>query len=184
VPEPVPAVLPSVSDRVGALGEVRIERMRPGHWPAVRAIYATGIATGIATFERETPEWEAWDAGHRPDSRLVAVDGDRVLGWVALSPYSERRAYAGVAWLSVYVAPDARGRGVGRSLVEAAVEASETAGAWTLLVGIQAENTASLALFRHAGFRRIGVQQRIGQDASGRWRDVVLMERRSSALGR
>jgi phosphinothricin acetyltransferase len=155
--------------------------MRPGHWPAVSSIYAAGIATGNATLERQAPDWEGWDAGHRPDCRLVAVDGDRVLGFVALAPYSTRPVYAGVAWLSVYVAPDAQRRGIGRRLVEAAVEESEQAGIWTLMAGILSENAASLALHERAGFRRIGVQRRFGRDANDRWRDVVLMERRSAA---
>ena len=157
---------------------VRIERMRPGHWPAVRSIYQAGIATGNATLEREAPEWDGWNAGHRVDCRFVAVDGDRVLGWIAVSPYSARSVYEGVAWLSVYVAPDAQGRGIGRALVEALVEAAEDAGVWTLLAGILPENSASLALHSRAGFRRIGVQRRLGRDTTGRWRDVVLMERR------
>lgn len=163
------------------MSTVRVERMRPGHWPAVRAIYQAGIATGNATLETDAPEWEGWDAGHRPDCRLVAVDGDRVLGWVALAPYSSRAVYAGVAWLSVYVAPDAQRRGIGRLLIEAAVAASEEAGIWTLTVGILTENVASLALHERAGFRRIGVQRRLGRDVAERWRDVVLMERRSTA---
>ena len=139
------------------------------------------MATGNATLERQVPEWEGWDAGHRADCRLVAVDGDRVLGWVALSPYSTRTVYAGIAWLSVYVAPDAQRRGIGRTLVEAAVEASEEAGIWTLMAGILPENVASLVLHERAGFRRIGVQRRLGRDAAERWRDVVLMERRGAA---
>ncbi len=160
---------------------VWIERMRPGHWPAVRTIYEAGIATGDATFEREAPEWDAWDRGHRPDCRLVAVDGERVLGWVALSPTSSRRVYEGVVWVNIYVAQDVRGRGVGRALLEAVVEASEVAGIWTLQAAILVENAASLALHRRVGFRRVGVQERLGRDATGRWRDVVLMERRSEA---
>jgi L-amino acid N-acyltransferase YncA len=160
---------------------VRVERMRPGHWPAVRAIYEAGIATGNATLERSAPDWDVWDRGHRQEGRFVAVDGDRVLGWVALAPYSSRAVYAGVAWSSVYVASDAQGRGIGRALVEAAIEASETAGLWTLMAGILRENAASLALHRRVGFRRIGVQRRLGRDAVGRWRDVVLMERRRAA---
>ncbi|MDP9484155.1 MAG: N-acetyltransferase family protein [Chloroflexota bacterium] len=163
------------------MSTVRVERMRPGHWPAVQSIYQAGIATGNATLEREAPDWEGWDAGHRPDCRFVAVDGDRVLGWVALSPFSSRTVYTGVAWVSVYVAPDAQRRGIGRSLVEAVVEASEEAGIWTLMAGILPENGASLALHERAGFRRIGVQRRLGRDAGERWRDVVLMERRSAA---
>lgn len=160
------------------MSAIRIERMRPGHWPAVRAIYDDGIRSGNATLEQEVPEWDVWNANHRQDGRFVAVDGDRVLGWIALAPYSGRRVYEGVAWLSVYVAPDAQGRGVGRALMDALIEAADEAGIWTLLVGILPENTASVALHRRAGFRRIGVQRRLGQDATGRWRDVVLMERR------
>lgn len=163
------------------MSATRIERMRPGHWPAVQAIYEAGIKSGDATLEREVPDWEAWNAGHRADGRFVAVDGDRVLGWVALSPFSGRHVYAGVAWLSVYVAPDAQGRGIGRSLVSAATEAADEAGIWTLMVGILPENAASLALHRRAGFRRIGVQHRLGRDASERWRDVILMERRTES---
>ncbi len=163
------------------MSATRIERMRPGHWPAVQAIYAAGIKSGDATLERDVPEWDSWNMGHRSDGRFVAVDGDRVLGWVALSPFSTRRAYTGVAWLSVYVAPDAQGRGIGSSLVRAALEAADESGIWTLMVGILPENAASLALHRRAGFRRIGIQHRLGRDASDRWRDVVLMERRTES---
>ena len=161
---------------------VRLEAMTPDHWPAVRAIYEAGIATGNATLERQAPDWERWNAGHRPDCRLVAIEGERVVGWVALSPFSSRTTYAGVAWLSVYVAPEAQGRGVGRQLVEAVIAASEEAGIWTLVSGIFPENTASLTLHDRAGFRRIGVQRRLGRDAAERWRDVVLLERRSTTV--
>jgi phosphinothricin acetyltransferase len=163
---------------------VRIDRLRPGHWPAVRAIYEAGIAGGDATLERAAPDWPAWDAAHRPEGRFVAVDREHVLGWVALAPVSIRRAYEGVAWVSVYVSPESQGRGIGRALLLAAVEASEDAGIWTLQAGILAENAASLAIHRRAGFRRVGVHERIGRDARGRWRDVVLLERRSETVGR
>jgi L-amino acid N-acyltransferase YncA len=161
---------------------VAIEAMRPEHWQAVRAIYAAGIATGDATLEREAPDWERWDAGHRQDCRFVARDGEHILGWVALSPYSTRVTYAGVAWLSVYVAPEEQGRGIGRQLVDAAIAASEEAGVWTLLSGILPENAASLALHERAGFRIVGVQRRLGRDATERWRDVVQLERRSTTV--
>lgn len=163
---------------------VRIEPLTPADWPAVRAIFEAGIGTGDATLEPRAPEWPAWDAGHRPDCRLVARDParDAIVGWVALSPASSRRVYRGVAWESVYVAAEARGRGVGRALLEAIIEASEAAGVWTLQAGILVENTASLALHERAGFRRIGVQEALGRDPSGRWRDVVLLERRSRAV--
>ncbi|MGH2465927.1 MAG: GNAT family N-acetyltransferase [Candidatus Limnocylindrales bacterium] len=163
---------------------VSIEPMRPGHWPAVQLIHEAGILGGNATIERvPAPDWSTWNEAHRPDCRLVAVEVERVLGWVALSPYSSRQAYSGVAWLSVYVATDMHGRGIGGALLGAVVEAAEEAGIWSLLAGILVENVASLAVHRAAGFRRVGVQERIGRDRTGRWRDVVLMERRSSTQG-
>ena len=158
--------------------------MRPSHWPAVRAIHEAGILGGNATIDREpAADWSTWSDAHRTDCRLVAVNAERVVGWVALSPYSQRQVYSGVAWLSVYVAPDMHGRGVGGALVTAVVEAAEAAGIWTILAGILIENAASLATHRSAGFRRVGVQERLGRDRTGRWRDVVLMERRSPTQG-
>ena len=161
-----------------------IQGMRADDWPAVRAIYEEGIATGLATFEMTAPEWEAWNHSHRPDCRLVARDeGGAILGWAALIRYSARAVYSGVAELSVYVAMSARGRGVGNALMAALVAASEAAGVWTLQAGIMADNPASLALHEKWGFRRVGVRERIGRDSTGRWRDVVLLERRSSVVG-
>jgi phosphinothricin acetyltransferase len=159
-----------------------IEPMDPADWPAVRRIYAEGIATGDATLEREAPDWDHFDRSHRRDCRFVAraEPGGPVLGWVALTAYSSRRVYAGVAWESVYVGADARGRGVGRALLEAVIEASEAAGLWTLLAGVIAENDASLAVHERVGFRRVGVQRALGRDPNGRWRDVALLERRRS----
>jgi L-amino acid N-acyltransferase YncA len=164
-------------------GVLSVEPMTPDDWPAVRRIYEEGMASGDATFETEAPDWDTFDAAHRPDCRLVArIDGD-VVGWVALAPYSRRYAYRGVAWESVYVASANRGQGIGRALLDAIVEASERAGVWTLLAGVMAENEASLRLHERVGFRRIGVQRGIGLDASGRWRDVILLERRTAEPG-
>jgi len=163
----------------------RIDPMTAEDWPEVRRIYQDGIATGDATLEREAPDWDHFDRSHRHDCRLVArlgADGP-VLGWVALSAASARRVYSGVAWESVYVAEDARGRGVGRALLEAVIVESELAGLWTLQAGVLAENAASLALHERVGFRVIGVQRALGQDRTGRWRDVVLLERRSALSG-
>jgi phosphinothricin acetyltransferase len=162
-----------------------IEPMTADDWPEVRRIYEQGIATGVATFERETPDWHHFDHSHRHDCRLVARDhpGGPVLGWTALSAYSARRVYSGVAWESVYVGAEARGRGVGRALLGALIPASEAVGLWTLLAGVQAENAPSLALHERVGFRRIGVQQAVGRDATDQWRDVVLLERRSEVVG-
>jgi phosphinothricin acetyltransferase len=164
--------------------DIRVEPMTPDDWPAVRAIYEQGIATGVATFETQVPSWEAWDAGHRAELRLVAREASgRVLGWVAVSSYSRRAVYAGVVEESVYVAEDARGRGVGRALLERLIGDTEAAGIWTIQAGIQAANVASLALHEGVGFRRVGVRERIGRDRDGLWCDVVLMERRSHAVG-
>ncbi len=153
------------------------------HWPAVRAIYAEGIATGSATFTTEPPTWEAWDTGHLPACRLVATDEPgQVLGWVALSPVSGRCVYAGVAEVSVYVAAAARGRGVGLALMQALVAASESNGLWTLQAGIFPKNTASLRLHEAVGFRPVGRRERIGQ-LRGVWHDTLLLERRSATVG-
>jgi L-amino acid N-acyltransferase YncA len=161
----------------------RIETMRPEDWTAVRAVYLEGIATGNATFETEAPPWVNWDAAHAAEPRLVARDGvGAVLGWAALTPVSGRCVYAGVGDLSVYVSEAARGRGVGRALLQALVSESERAGIWTLQAGIFPENEASLALHKSCGFREVGRRERIGK-MNGVWRDVILMERRSGTAG-
>lgn len=159
--------------------------MTDGDWPEVKRIYAEGIATENATLEREAPDWNHFDRSHRHDCRFVAraVASGPILGWTALTAYSGRRVYTGVAWESVYVGADARGHGVGRALLEALFPAAEAAGMWTLLAGVLVDNTASLALHEAVGFRRVGVHRALGQDASGRWRDMALLERRSRVAG-
>ena len=171
--------------------------MPPELWPAVRAIYREGIATGNATFETEVSDWEKWDSSHRKDCRLIAIEplehgAERlletrrepadVLGWAALAPVSARSVYRGVAEVSVYVAARARGRGVGKALLQALVRESERNGIWTLQAGIFPENAASVALHKSCGFREVGVRLRIGR-LGDTWRDVLLLERRSSTVG-
>ena len=156
--------------------------MTEQHWEAVREIYLQGIATGNATFETSVPGWKEWDECHLKTCRRVARVNDRILGWAALSPVSSRCVYGGVAEVSIYVAQEARGRGIGRRLLAALVEASEQNGIWTLQAGIFQENAASIQLHQQAGFRIVGVRQRLGC-LDGRWRDIVLMERRSSVVG-
>ena len=163
---------------------ITIEPMTDEDGAAVLEIYGQGIASGVATFETVVPQWRAWNASHRRDCRLVARLDGRVVGWTAVARYSSREVFSGVAWESIYVDAGARGRGVGLALLGALIGASEAAGIWTLTAGVQAENAASLALHERAGFRRIGLQERIGRDAGGRWRDVVLLERRSITVGR
>jgi L-amino acid N-acyltransferase YncA len=155
-----------------------IDAMTDDDGPAVLDIYGQGIATGVATFETVVPAWRAWTAARRRDCRFVARLDGRIVGWTAVARYSSREVYAGVAWESVYVDAAARGRSVGLALLAALIPATQAAGIWTLIAGIQANNAASLALHERAGFRRIGVQERIGRDADGVWRDVVLLERR------
>ena len=159
-----------------------LDRMSPEDWNSVRLIYLEGIDTGNATFARVAPEWTEWDQSHLDICRLVARSGTEVLGWAALSPVSRRAVYAGVAEVSIYVAARARGRGVGRRLLAALVEASEATGIWTLQAGIFPENEASIRLHKSAGFRVVGIRERIGA-MKGRWRDVVLLERRSAVAG-
>jgi phosphinothricin acetyltransferase len=159
-----------------------IGEMTAGDWDSVRAIYLEGIATGQATFETEAPTWERWDAAHHRFGRLVARLGGRVVGWAALSPVSRRACYAGVAEVSVYVAADARGRGVGRALLTAEIAESERQGIWTLQEATFAENEASLRLQRQCGFRVIGRRERVAR-LRGVWRDTVLTERRSPVVG-
>ena len=150
--------------------------------PAVRAIYLEGIASGNSTFEKSAPEWEKWDHDHLRSCRLVARWRGEVLGWAALSPVSGRRVYAGVAETSVYVAARSWRQGVGTALLAELIAASEREGIWTLQAGIFPENAASIELFRKAGFRVVGTRERLGF-MDGRWRDVVLMERRSAVAG-
>ena len=162
--------------------ELGLETMKAEDWPAVRAIYLEGIATGQATFETTAPDWPVWDSRHRPDCRLVAYQGGQIVGWAALSPVSPRPVYAGVAEISLYVAASARGQGVGKFLLRALVERSEQAGLWTLQAGIFPENLASVNLHQAVGFRQVGRREGIGQ-LKGVWRDVILMERRSQVVG-
>jgi L-amino acid N-acyltransferase YncA len=156
-----------------------IEQMTSADWEQVRSIYLEGIRSGHSTFETDAPSWETWNEGHLPTPRIVARSGEKILGWAALSPVSRRHVYRGVAELTVYVAEVARGKGIGRALLEALIAESERHGIWTLQASIFPENTASVALHRHCGFREVGRRERIAMLA-GVWRDTLLFERRSN----
>jgi L-amino acid N-acyltransferase YncA len=162
--------------------DITIREMQSNDWPAVRDIYEAGIATGHATFETNAPTWGQWDRAHLDEHRLVAILDDGIAGWAALSRVSDRCVYGGVAENSIYIHHDHRGRGVGRTLLDALISSSEAAGIWTVQTGIFPENTASLALHKAVGFRIIGTRQRIGQ-LNGIWRDTLLLERRSTVVG-
>jgi len=152
--------------------------MTEQHAAQVLAIYQAGIDEGDATFETRAPAWSQFAAGRLAGHRYVATGEGGVVGWVAASAVSARPAYAGVVEHSVYVAGHARRLGVGRMLLDALIASTEAVGIWTIQSGVFPENTASLALHERAGFRVVGIRERIGQH-HGRWRDVVLIERRS-----
>jgi L-amino acid N-acyltransferase YncA len=160
-----------------------VRAMRADDADLVLAIYQAGLDAGNASFETEAPSWPAFDAGKLAEHRLVAVDDDSemVVGWVAVSAVSARAVYAGVVEHSVYIDPAAQGKGVGRVLLEALIASSEAAGIWTIQSGVFPENVASLRLHHRAGFRTVGVRERVGRH-HGTWRDVILIERRSPAI--
>jgi L-amino acid N-acyltransferase YncA len=145
-------------------------------------IYRQGIETGIATFETKVPDWQDWNAAHLPECRIATFEGNVMTGWAALSPVSGRCVYAGVAEVSVYVAADFCGKGIGKVLLQELIKVSEKAGLWTLQAGIFAENTGNIKLHEYCGFRTIGFREKIGQ-LNGVWKDSVLMERRSKIVG-
>jgi len=156
---------------------IEIRALTEEDWPAVAEIYAEGIATRLATFETSTPTWDEFDRGRLREHRFVAVDGWRVVGWVALSPTSPRSCYAGVAEHSVYVSESARGRGVGKALMAALLASADAGGIWTIQTSVFPDNAASIALHESLGFRVVGRRERIAQ-LDGVWRDTLLLERR------
>ena len=144
---------------------------------AITAIYNEGIADRVATFEtrpREIHEVAAWLSDGLP--LLVAEEDGAVLGFARVSAYSDRCVYAGVGEHGVYVARAARGRGVGRRLLEALAAASEQAGYYKLTSRVFADNAASRAVHLAAGFTEVGIQRRHGR-LDGEWKDCVLVER-------
>jgi L-amino acid N-acyltransferase YncA len=162
---------------------MHIRKMIPNDYPSVVAIYEQGIETQNATFETHAPTWEVWHQRHLPHCRLVAVENNRVVGFVALMPYSSRTVYNGVGVLSIYIDTDFQGLGLGRLLLENLIVESEKQGIWTLQAGILPENKASIALHRKLGFRRVGYREKIAQ-LNGKWRDILLLERRSRVVGK
>ena len=157
-----------------------VDELKPSDWERVRSIYLEGIKSGNSTFETDAPSWEQWDAAHHKFARLVARDGDEVLGWAALSAVSKRSVYRGVAEVTVYVAESARGQGIGHALLQALIVESEQNGIWTLQASIFPENAASVRLHLRCGFREIGRRERIAM-LKGVWRDTLLFERRSKS---
>lgn len=163
--------------------EYIIDNMKETDWKQVSDIYLSGIKTEIATFQSMVPTWEEWDKGHLSTCRFVARNGDKILGWTALSAVSSRCVYAGVAEVSVYVSEEHKGKGIGTSLLNHLIHQSENEGFWTLQAGIIKENIPSRMLHKKCGFREIGYRERLGKMNNGKWHDVILMERRSKIVG-
>ena len=154
------------------------------YYPEVKRIYLEGIAGGHATFQSSAPEWSEWDVSHLGHSRIIAADDQNsICGWAALTPVSGRCVYAGVAEVSIYVSEMFRGRGVGKKLLKELISQSEKNGIWTLQAGIFPENATSLQLHKSCGFRIVGTRERIGQ-MNGKWRDTILLEKRSKLTGK
>ncbi len=154
---------------------IRIEPLSEAYAEAVLEIYQAGLDDGDASFETTAPSWSDFDADRRPDLRYVAMVDGTAVGWVACRAVSPRAVYRGVVEHSVFVAPASRGYGVGRALLEALVDNCTAAGVWTVQSSIFPENMTSLALHQRAGFRLVGVRERIGRHR-GVWRDTILIE--------
>lgn len=162
--------------------QLTLRPMEASDWEAVARIYQEGIATGFATFETEVPTYDSWNQAHMNSCRLVVTENNRVLGWAALSPVSSRCVYGGIGEVSVYVAHDSRGKGVGRLLLQRLVQESESEGLWTIQSGIFPENKGSIELHKKMGFRYIGKREKVGK-LHGVWKDNLLFERRSTTVG-
>ena len=160
-----------------------IEKMLMSDLERVRSIYLQGIQTGYATFERQVPSVEQWDAKYTKTCRLVARSNHQaILGWAALSPVSSRSPYAGVAEVSIYMDNNHKGKGIGKSLLKQLIQESEENGFWTLQAGILIENKASIALHKKYGFREVGIREKICRKTNDEWGDLVLLERRSDKV--
>jgi phosphinothricin acetyltransferase len=163
--------------------KIVIREMVKKDWEAVASIYKEGIDTKIATFQAEVPTYETWDQSHLKSCRMVAEADGKVAGWAALTPYSSRCVYCGVAEVSIYIKADSRGKHIGEQLLQTVITEAEMAGIWTLQSGIIEINKASIALHKKAGFRMVGYREKIAKDHNGVWQNTILMERRSSIVG-
>lgn len=163
--------------------DVSIREMKDNDWEKVREIYKSGIETGFGTFEREVPGWKQWNEGHHKVCRLVAVIKGEVAGFAVLQTVSKRKVYGGVAEVSIYIKENCRHTGVGEKLLNSLIIDSEKHGFWTLQSSIFSDNIPSRKLHAKCGFRTVGTREKQAKDFSGRWRDTILMERRSKTVG-
>lgn len=163
------------------LSEIFIRPFAESDFQVAMKIYAEGIATGIATFETEIPDWKTWDDKYIDTCRIVATIDDLVVGFAVLSQVSKRKVYNGVAEVSVYVDSKHQEQDVGKRLLKELIKQSEIHDFWTLQAGIFSENTASINLHKKCSFRVVGIRERIGK-LKGKWHDNHLLERRSKKL--
>jgi L-amino acid N-acyltransferase YncA len=148
---------------------------------AIARIYNEGILDRLATLEtelRSPDERRQWLAG-KSDRHpvLVAERHGAVVAWASLNVFNPRRCYDHVADLSIYVARESRGCGVGRALLDRLAEAARALGFRKLVLAAFPFNPAGLALYERTGFARVGVYREQGQ-LDGKWVDIVVMEKR------
>jgi len=160
---------------------IHIRSFTGADYDACTSIYKAGLDTGIATFETEVPDWETWNVKFLKACRFVAEDKGDIMGWCALTPYSFRAVYQGVAEVSIYIASAFQGKGVGKALLLHLISESKKSGFWTLQANIFPQNEASIRLHERCGFKILGVREKIGKRL-GIWYDNVLLERRSTVL--
>ncbi|WP_299433118.1 GNAT family N-acetyltransferase [uncultured Aquimarina sp.] len=161
--------------------QIEIQSFNQSDWSHISRIYKEGIATGMATFETQVPDWDQWDQTHIRSCRLKAVINNEIVGWAALAPTSKREVYKGVAEVSIYITSNRRNLGIGKLLLTKLIEESEKEGFWTLQAGIFSNNIASIQLHISLGFRVIGYREKVGRLHKD-WFDNTILERRSKII--
>lgn len=159
-----------------------IRSMIPSDWPSVKEIYEEGIRSKNATFETQAPSYEKWMETSHPNCHLVVETDGGVVAFAKVLYTSARPVYAGVGEVSIYVHPKAKGKGIGKKLLNELIRVSESQGFWTIKAVIFPENEASIHLHKSCGFRLVGIHERMGK-MDGVWRDNVLLEKRSDIVG-
>jgi L-amino acid N-acyltransferase YncA len=159
-----------------AAGLYRTRPATPADAATIAAIYNQGIADRVATFEtepRSADDIAAWFTSGRLIT--IAENGGAVVAFAASFPYSTRPCYAGVNEFSVYVARDWRGKGAGRAVLAALIQAAGAHDLHKLTSRVFPENAASRGLLKRLGFDEIGIHRRHGK-LDGEWRDCVTVE--------
>jgi phosphinothricin acetyltransferase len=164
--------------------KINFRNIKSNDWPNIEAIFQHGITSGNATFEHETGSWDIWDQIHCKEARVLAYINDETVGWAALKPVSQRKAYRGVVESRIYIDEKYKNQGIGSKLLNELILQSEAAGYWTLEAFIFPENKASIALHKKYNYELIGTRKKIGVTHDGTFRDVILFERRSNIAGK